>query len=146
MIRILIADDHAYIRRMIRALLEVEESWQVCGEATNGQAAIDQCALLRPNLVILDIHMPVRNGLEAARVILFQFPRMLVLMLATDGSTYFTLAAMACGAQGLVVKDRASEDLVMAVSTLLRGQRSFSAAHNSESVAAASLAPTGHCY
>jgi len=135
MIRILIGDDHAYIRRMIRALLEVEEGWQVCGEAADGQAAIDQSALLKPNLVILDIHMPVRNGLDAARVILFQFPRMLVLILTTDGSTYFTLAAMACGAQGFVVKDRASEDLVMAVSTLLRGERYFSSDHNSESVA-----------
>jgi len=135
MIRILIVDDHTHIRRMIRALLEVEENWLVCGEAANGQAAIDQCALLRPNLVILDIHMPVRNGLEAARVILFQFPRMLVLLLATDGSAHFALAAMACGAQGLLVKDRASEDLVMAVSTLLRGDRYFSSDHDSESIA-----------
>jgi DNA-binding NarL/FixJ family response regulator len=135
MIRILIGDDHAYIRRMIRALLEVEENWQVCGEAANGQAAIDQCALLRPTLVILDIHMPVRNGLEAARVILFQFPRMLVLLLATDGSAHFALAAMACGAQGLLVKDRASEDLVLAVSTLLRGERYLSSDHDSESIA-----------
>src|ERR1700730_15412541 len=106
MIRILIADDHRYIRGMIRALLEVEEGWQVCGEAADGQAAIDQCALLKPNFVILDIHMPVRKGLEAARVNLFQSPRMLVLMLTTDGSTHFALAAMACGAQGLLVKDR----------------------------------------
>jgi DNA-binding NarL/FixJ family response regulator len=126
MTRILIVDDHTYIRGMIRALLEVEQGWQVCGEAADGQAAIDQCALLEPDLVILDIHMPVRNGLEAARVILFEFPRMLVLILTTDGSTYFALAAMACGAQGLLVKGRASEDLVMAVSTLLRGERYFS--------------------
>ena len=136
MIRILIADAHTYMRRMIRALVEVEEGWQVCGEAADGQAAIDQCALLKPNLAILDIHMPVRNGLEAARVILFQFPQMLALILTTDGSTYFTLAAMACGAQGLVMKDRASEDLVMAVSTLLRGERYFSSAHDLRSAAA----------
>jgi DNA-binding NarL/FixJ family response regulator len=136
MIRILIVDDHAYIRGMIRALLEVEEGWQVCGEAADGQVAIDQCALLTPNLVILDIHMPVRNGLEAARVILFQAPRMLILILTTDGSAHFALAAMACGAQGLLTKDRASEDLVMAVSTLLRGERYFPSAHDSQSVAA----------
>jgi len=134
-IRILVVDDHTYIRGMIRALLEVEQGWQICGEAANGRSAIDQGALLKPNLVILDIHMPVRNGLDAARVILFQFPRMLVLILTTDGSTYFTLAAMACGAQGLVVKDRATEDLVIAVSMLLRGERYFPSAHDSESVA-----------
>jgi DNA-binding NarL/FixJ family response regulator len=136
MIRILIVDDHTYIRKMIRALLEVEEGWQVCGEAADGQAAIDQCALLKPHLVILDIHMPVRNGLEAARVILFQSPRMLVLILTTDGSTHFALAAMACGAQGLVVKDRAGEDLVMAVATLLRGERYFPSSHDPRPVVA----------
>ena len=67
MIRILIVDDHEHIRGMIRALLEAEKGWQVCGEAADGRAGIDQCVLLEPNLVILDIHVPVRNGLEAAR-------------------------------------------------------------------------------
>jgi DNA-binding NarL/FixJ family response regulator len=133
-IRILVVDDHTYIRGMIRALLEVEQGWQICGEAANGQTAIDQCALLKPNLVILDIHMPVRNGLEAARVILLQFPRMLVLILTTDGSTHFVLAAMACGAQGILVKARAGEDLVRAVSALLRGERYFSSARDPQPV------------
>jgi two-component system, NarL family, nitrate/nitrite response regulator NarL len=125
MMRILIVDDYEHIRGMIRALLEAEEGWQVCGEAANGQAAIDQCVLLKPDLVILDIHMPVRNGLEAAREILLRFPSMLVLVLTIDGSSHFALAAVACGAQGLLVKARASEDLVTAVSTLLRGERYF---------------------
>jgi DNA-binding NarL/FixJ family response regulator len=129
-IRILVVDDHTYIRGMIRALLEGEQGWQICGEAANGQTAIDQCALLKPNLVILDIHMPVCNGLEAARVILLQFPWMLVLILTTDGSTHFVLAAMACGAQGILVKARAGDDLVRAVSALLRGERYFSSARD----------------
>jgi two-component system, NarL family, nitrate/nitrite response regulator NarL len=125
MIRILIVDDYEHIRGMIRALLEAEEGWQVCGEAANGQEAIDQCVLLKPNLILLDIHMPVQNGLEAAREILVRFPTMLILILTIDGSSHFALAAVACGAQGLLVKARASEDLVTAVSTLLRGQRYF---------------------
>jgi DNA-binding NarL/FixJ family response regulator len=125
MMRILIVDDYEHIRSMIRALLDAEEGWQVCGEAANGQAAIDQCVLLKPDLVILDIHMPVRNGLEAAREILLRFPSMLILILTIDGSSHFALAVVACGAQGLLVKARASEDLVTAVSTLLRGERYF---------------------
>jgi DNA-binding NarL/FixJ family response regulator len=125
MIRILIVDNYEHIRGMIRALLEAEVGWQVCGEAANGQEAIDQCVLLKPNLVLLDIHMPVRNGLEAAREIVLRFPRMLILILTIDGSSHFALAAVACGAQGLLVKAHASENLVTAVSTLLRGERYF---------------------
>ena len=125
MIRILIVDNYEHIRGMIRALLEAEEGWQVCGEAADGQEAVDQCVLLKPNLVLLDIHMPVRNGLDAAREIFLRFPRMLILILTMDGSSHFALAAVACGAQGLVVKARANEDLVMAVSALLRGERYF---------------------
>jgi len=125
MIRILIVDNYEHIRGMIRALLEAEEGWQVCGEAVDGQGAIDQCALLKPTLIILDIHMTVRNGLEAAREIFRKFPRMLILLLTIDGSAHFALAAVACGAQGLLVKARASEDLVTAVSALLRGEKYF---------------------
>ena len=61
-LRILIADDHAVVRFGLRTILSNEEGWQVCGEAADGQAATAQSALLKPNLVILDIHMPVRNG------------------------------------------------------------------------------------
>jgi NarL family two-component system response regulator LiaR len=128
MIGILVVDPFAHIRRMIRALLEAEPEWRVCGEAANGQSAIDQCMLLRPDLVILDIQMPVLNGLEAARQILLQIPRMLILLLTLDESSHFVLAAVACGAQGLVVKGRASEDLVAAVSALLGGGRYFAEA------------------
>ena len=126
MIRILIVDNYEHIRRMIRALLEGEAGWQVCGEAANGQEAIDQCMLLKPNLIVLDIYMPVRNGLDAAREIFLRFPRMLILILSMDASAHFALAAVASGAQGLLMKARATEDLVIAVSALLRGERYFS--------------------
>jgi DNA-binding NarL/FixJ family response regulator len=127
-IRILVVDPFEHIRRMIRALVEAEPEWRVCGEAANGQGAVDQCVLLQPDLVILDIQMPVLNGLEAARQILLQIPRMLILLLTLDESAHFVLAAVACGAQGLVVKGRASEDLVAAVSALLQGGRYFAEA------------------
>jgi DNA-binding NarL/FixJ family response regulator len=125
MIRILIVDDHEHLRGMIRELLEAEEGWQVCGEAADGQAGVEQCIVLKPNLVILDIHLPVLNGLETARQIILLFPRMLILILTMDGSPHFALAVVACGAQGLLVKACATEELVIAVSELLRGERYF---------------------
>jgi DNA-binding NarL/FixJ family response regulator len=125
MIRILIADGHGYIRGMIRALLEAEKGWQVCGEAANGPEAVAQCVLLKPNLIVLDIHLSIQNGLEAARIILLQLPSMPILIVTMDGSAHFALAAAACGAQGILVKAHAREDLVTAVSTLLRGERYF---------------------
>jgi DNA-binding NarL/FixJ family response regulator len=125
MIQIVVVDPFEHMRRMIRALLETEQEWRVCGEAADGQRAIDQCDLLRPDLVILDIQMPVLNGLEAARQILLRIPRTLILLLTLDESSHFAVAAASCGAQGLLIKGRASEDLVDAVSALLRGERYF---------------------
>jgi DNA-binding NarL/FixJ family response regulator len=126
-IRILIADNYAHIRLMVRALLEAHQGWEVCGEATDGQDAVDQSALLKPQVIILDIHMPVLNGLDAARQILLGLPRMLILILTIDGSSHFALAAAASGAQGLLVKSHATENLVAAVATLLRGEQYFPA-------------------
>lgn len=127
MIRVLIVDNYEYIRRMVRALVEGEHGWEVCGEAANGQEAIDQCALLQPDLIILDIQMPVLNGLEAAREIFLHSPQMRILILTIDGSSYFARAAAGCGAQGLLTKSRATSELVGAVSTLLRGENYFPA-------------------
>lgn len=128
MIHIVVVDPFEQMRRMIRALLETEQEWRVCGEAADGQGAVDQCDLLQPDLVILDIQMPVLNGLEAARQILLRIPRMLVLLLTLDESSHFVVAAASCGAHGLLIKGRASEDLVDAVSALLRGERYFAEA------------------
>ena len=125
MIRILIVDNYQHIRGMIRTLLEAEKGWEVCGEAVDGQDAINQCAVLEPTLIVLDIHMPKLNGLDAARQIFLKFPRMLILILTIDGSSHYALAAVACGAQGLLVKTDASDNLVKAVSTLLRGETYF---------------------
>jgi DNA-binding NarL/FixJ family response regulator len=110
---------------MVRSLLQGQPEWQVCGEAANGLEAIEKCALLKPQLVILNLHMPVMNGFAAARQIFPGFPQMLILILTLDGSPHFALAAAACGAQGLLIKAHASEQLVLAVSALLRGERYF---------------------
>src|SRR5437879_1035065 len=78
---ILIADDYAVVRRGLRALLEAQPGWRVVGEADNGRQAAEQCTLLRPDVAILDISMPVLNGLDAARLILKAAPETRVLVL-----------------------------------------------------------------
>lgn len=127
MIHILIVDHRDYLRRMFRALLQTQEGWAVSGEASNGKEAVDQSKLLSPNLVVIDMQLPVTSGLDAARQILLIFPQILILFLALDASPQFALAAAACGAQGILLKSLASENLVVAVSTLLRGERYFPA-------------------
>ena len=71
---ILIVDDSALIRRMIHETLEQQDGWEVCGEAADGREAIEKAQQLKPDLIVLDLSMPVMNGLEAARVLKGLFP------------------------------------------------------------------------
>lgn len=75
---------------MLRVLLEAEQGWAVCGEAADGQQAIDQSELLTPRVIILDIHMPVMNGFEATRRIHLRSPETLILILTSDESPFCT--------------------------------------------------------
>jgi DNA-binding NarL/FixJ family response regulator len=125
-VRILIVDDHAHIRRIVRVLLEAEEGWVVCGEAADGQQAIDQSKLLDPQVIVLDLHMPLVNGFEAARIIHLRSPKTLILALTTDESAHFARAAAASGAFGFMPKAHTTDHLVTAISSLLRGERYFS--------------------
>jgi DNA-binding NarL/FixJ family response regulator len=87
-VRILVADDHEVVRRAMRALLESHEGLEVCGEAENGHAAIKKVQELKPDLVILDIAMPILNGLEAAKIIKELYPDTSILaysILHSDG-------------------------------------------------------------
>jgi len=79
-LRILIADDHPTVRRTLKQLLENNEEWQVCGDATNGQEAVQKAALLKPDVIILDASMPVMNGYEAASHISSASPDMPILI------------------------------------------------------------------
>ena len=125
MLKILIVDDHQFIRRMLRVLLEAEQGWAVCGEAADGQQAIDQSELLMPRVIILDIHMPVMNGFEATRRIHLRSPETLILILTSDESPHFARAAAACGALGFLSKAQTIDHLVKAILSLLRGERYF---------------------
>jgi len=110
---------------MLRVLLEAQQGWAVCGEAADGQQAIDQSELLTPRVIILDIHMPVMNGFEATRRIHLRSPETLILILTSDESPHFARAAAACGALGFLSKAQTIDHLVKAILSLLRGERYF---------------------
>lgn len=127
MTRILIVDDSQPVRSMLRQLLGAAPEWQICGEAADGKHAVEQAELLNPHLIVLDIHMPILNGFEAARQILQHSPLTLILILSADSSPHFARTAELCGARGFLSKAHATNYLATAVTTLLRNERCFPA-------------------
>jgi len=123
--RILLADDHEVVRRGLRALLQAQPSWEVCGEAANGREAVEKAQALRPDVVVLDITMPELNGLEAARRILRAAPRTQVLILTMHDSDEVVHEVLEAGARGYVLKSDAGRDLVAAVEALGEGRPFF---------------------
>jgi DNA-binding NarL/FixJ family response regulator len=121
MITLLLVDDQNLIRQGLKALLELEPDLQVIGEAENGQVAIDCVAKLQPNVVLMDIRMPVMDGVTATKEICRQFPNVNVLVLTTfDDDTYVT-AAIKYGAKGYLLKDTPSEEIAAAIRAVDRG-------------------------
>jgi DNA-binding NarL/FixJ family response regulator len=119
-IRILIADDHAIVRRGLRTLIESQEGWEVCAEAGNGRDAVERATDLKPDVAILDIGMPELNGLEAARHILKATPYTEVLILTMHQSEEVVAEVLKAGARSYVLKSDADEHLVAAIDTLLK--------------------------
>jgi DNA-binding NarL/FixJ family response regulator len=119
-LRILVADDHALVRRGVRALLESQANWQVCGEAATGREAVEQVKRLDPDIVLLDLSMPELNGLDATRRILRDSPRTQVLVLTMHHSEELAHQVMQAGARGYVLKSDADRELIAAVESLQR--------------------------
>src|ERR1700756_2455814 len=118
-IRILIADDHEIFRRGLRSLLESHPEWEVCGEAIDGQEAVDRTRELIPDIVVLDIPMPRLNGLEAAQLIRSEAPRSKMVILSQHEPSLMRQAAFCAGASAYVTKSEVSRELMMAIETLL---------------------------
>jgi DNA-binding NarL/FixJ family response regulator len=116
--RILVADDHEVVRRGIRSLLEDMPEWQVIAEACNGREAVELVEQLRPDIVIMDISMPVLNGLEATREILKRRPQTQVLVLSVHESEALIEEILAAGARGYLLKTDAGHDLVTGLEAL----------------------------
>jgi DNA-binding NarL/FixJ family response regulator len=117
-LRILIADDHELVRRGVRSLLESEPGWEVCGEATNGRQAVSEARRLAPDLVVIDIGMPVLNGLEAIRQIKAERPETECLVLTLHESEQVVHEVLTAGAHAYVLKSDTGDRLVSAVRAL----------------------------
>ena len=121
--RILVVDDHAAVRKGVCAIVQTLEDVEVCGEAGNGLEAIEKARELRPDLVIMDITMPV--GFKATRLIRERLPDSSVLLLSMHDGTNMRNVAMSAGAYGFVCKDQAAAVLRQAVEAVSRKQRFF---------------------
>lgn len=127
-IRILIADDHTILREGIRSLLEAEADFQVVGEAEDGHAVLKMVDELRPHVVLMDIAMPLLNGLEATRQIKRHHPKVKVLVLSMHENEEYIRQVLACGAMGYILKDAAARDLIQAIRAVYQGEAVLSPA------------------
>jgi len=122
---VLIADDHEVVRKGVCSILESRVDWRVCGEANNGEEAIKKARQLNPDLIILDVTMPVRDGFSTASEIRELMPKVPILMLSMHDGRSMVRAAQAAGAQGFVTKADVAGVLLKAVDALLHGQTYF---------------------
>ena len=120
LLRILVVDDHDLVRQGLRSMLDTQPGWAVCGEAGTGDEGVTLAQQLRPDIVVMDIHMPGMDGLQATREILAINPQIEVLILTLDETEEVMRAATAAGARGIVMKSDAARELVSAVAALAR--------------------------
>jgi len=123
--RILIADDHQAIRRNLRFLLESHSDWEVSGEAANGREAVEECARLKPDLLITDLDMPELSGMETIRQIRARDPESSIIVLTMYDTSEIVGPLLEAGATAVIAKSQAQEDLVPAVHDIQRRQGWF---------------------
>jgi two-component system response regulator NreC len=127
-LRILLADDHTLVRQGMCKILEEQPDWQVVGQASTGRDAVKEAVSLSPDVAILDIGMPLLNGIEACRQITRRLPDLHVLILSMHAQEAYITQALHAGAQGYLLKDSADTDLIRAVTAVAAGKSFFSPA------------------
>ncbi len=124
-IRVLIVDDHAIVRKGIRALLAVKHDIQVVGEAANGVEAVAQAQALRPDVVLMDLMMPKMDGIQAIKEITAQLPGTRILVITTYAGDEQVFPAIKAGALGYLLKDSEPQELIQAIRQVYRGEPSL---------------------
>jgi two-component system response regulator NreC len=119
-VRVVLADDHILVRQGLKSLLE-REGFQVAGEASDGQEAVQQVVQHQPDIAILDISMPTLNGVEAARNLARLAPKTKVILLTQHNEDQYISGAIDAGVRGYVLKSQAANDLVRAIQQVSRG-------------------------
>lgn len=124
-VKILIVDDHEVVRQGIRTILKARPDWEIVGEAVNGNDAVEQAKKLDPDLIVMDITMPEKSGIEATREIVKLGLRPAVLIFTMHEAKNLADTVQAAGARGFVLKSRAARDLVEALQALIGGGTFF---------------------
>ena len=118
MLRILIADDHEIVRRGIRDIVESHPGWEVCGEASDGQAAVELATAQQPDVAVIDVSLPLMNGLAVTRRLRQDSPQTNVLLFTMHDDDETVSGGLAAGARGYLLKSESEQHLEAAISAL----------------------------
>jgi two-component system, NarL family, response regulator NreC len=127
-LRLLLGDDHTLVRHGLRKTLEEQPEWEVVSEVGDGREAVREAIAHQPDVAIVDVAMPLLNGIDATQQIVRRAPQVRVLMLSMHADEAYVMRALQAGATGYMVKDSAGKELLKAVETVAAGRRYFSPA------------------
>jgi len=127
-LRLLLGDDHTLVRHGLRKILEEQPEWTVVSEVGDGREAVREAVAHKPDVAIIDVAMPLLNGVDATQQIVRRVPETRVLMLSMHAEEAYVMRAMQAGATGYMVKDSAGKELLKAVEVVASGRRYFSPA------------------
>jgi two-component system response regulator NreC len=127
-LRVVLGDDHTIVRQGIRKILEERRDWEVVAEAGDGRDAVKKVLEHQPDVAVLDIGMPLLNGIEATRQIVKRAPTVRVLILSMHSDEAYITQALQAGAKGYLLKDSADTDLIRGVTDVAAGKSFFSPA------------------
>ena len=127
-LRLLVGDDHTLFRHGLRKILEERPEWEVVAEVGDGREAVRECLALKPDVAVLDIGMPLLNGIDATQQIVRKVPETRVLILSMHSDEVYVTRALQAGATGYMLKDSAGQDLLKGIASVAKGQAYFSPA------------------
>jgi len=122
--RVLVVDDHAFIRRGVTSILRSFPEWELCGEAENGEEAVRLADDLKPEVIIMDVSMPVLNGIEATKIISKAHPEIKIVLLTLHDSAELLRSGFRAGARGYLLKSDAEQELLKALDVVI-GEGSY---------------------